>query len=68
MLARPLSKRFSAVSSSQNDYYFNFEEAFENLGWKVYRSPEVATLLIRGGVDFSQLEPSHGTHILNALF
>ncbi|XP_063603821.1 TRPL translocation defect protein 14-like [Penaeus indicus] len=28
---------------------------FENLGWKVYRVPETATLLLSGGIKFSDL-------------
>lgn len=28
---------------------------FENLGWKVYRPPETATLLFRGGIRFNEL-------------
>ncbi|TRY71688.1 hypothetical protein TCAL_03417 [Tigriopus californicus] len=30
---------------------------FENLGWKVYRVPETATVLISGGVNFADLSP-----------
>jgi len=28
---------------------------FENLGWKVYRSPEAATVLLQGGIKFPEL-------------
>ena len=28
---------------------------FENLGWKVYRVPETATVLLGGGVNFADL-------------
>lgn len=28
---------------------------FENLGWKVYRVPETATVLLQGGVNFGEL-------------
>jgi len=28
---------------------------FENLGWKVYRVPETATVLLGGGVNFAEL-------------
>lgn len=28
---------------------------FENLGWKVFRSPEAATVLLKGGIKFSDL-------------
>jgi len=28
---------------------------FENLGWKVYRVPEMATILLPGGVNFAEL-------------
>merc|ERR1739838_524756 len=28
---------------------------FENLGWKVYRVPETATILLSGGVKFTDL-------------
>ena len=28
---------------------------FENLGWKVYRVPETANILLSGGVDFADL-------------
>ncbi|XP_042899659.1 TRPL translocation defect protein 14 isoform X2 [Parasteatoda tepidariorum] len=31
---------------------------FENLGWKVYRVPEAATVLLNGGVRFPDLTPS----------
>lgn len=30
---------------------------FENLGWKVYRVPETATVLLSGGIKFSDLTP-----------
>lgn len=30
---------------------------FENLGWKVYRAPETATVLLGGGVKFGDLTP-----------
>eukprot|EP00096_Caligus_rogercresseyi_P006970 TRINITY_DN2410_c0_g1_i1.p1 TRINITY_DN2410_c0_g1~~TRINITY_DN2410_c0_g1_i1.p1 ORF type:complete len:446 (+),score=148.10 TRINITY_DN2410_c0_g1_i1:716-2053(+) len=29
---------------------------FENLGWKVFRIPETATVLLSGGIDFSELD------------
>ena len=28
---------------------------FENLGWKVYRVPETANILLSGGVNFAEL-------------
>jgi hypothetical protein len=28
---------------------------FENLGWKVYRVPETATVLMSGGIAFEEL-------------
>ncbi|GIY25940.1 TRPL translocation defect protein 14 [Caerostris extrusa] len=31
---------------------------FENLGWKVYRVPEAATVLLNGGVRFPDLTPN----------
>jgi len=31
---------------------------FENLGWKVYRVPESANLLLGGGVNFGDLKPN----------
>lgn len=30
---------------------------FENIGWKVFRVPETATVLLGGGVKFSDLSP-----------
>jgi hypothetical protein len=30
---------------------------FENLGWKVYRVPETANILLSGGVNFTELSP-----------
>ena len=30
---------------------------FENLGWKVYRVPETANILLSGGVNFNELSP-----------
>lgn len=30
---------------------------FENLGWKVFRVPETATVLLGGGVNFAELTP-----------
>lgn len=30
---------------------------FENLGWKVYRVPETANILLSGGVSFAELTP-----------
>ena len=29
---------------------------FENLGWKVYRVPETANILLSGGVNFAELD------------
>ncbi|KPJ07908.1 hypothetical protein RR48_12750 [Papilio machaon] len=34
---------------------------FENLGWKVFRVPETATVLLSGGVKFGDLSPEEGT-------
>jgi hypothetical protein len=41
---------------------FNLPQArlstfFENLGWKVYRVPETANILLSGGVNFNELTP-----------
>lgn len=33
---------------------------FENLGWKVFRVPETATVLLSGGIKFSDLTPEEG--------
>lgn len=30
---------------------------FENMGWKVFRVPETATVLLRGGIKFDELTP-----------
>ena len=30
---------------------------FENLGWKVYRVPETANIVLSGGVNFAELTP-----------
>ena len=30
-------------------------DVFENLGWKVFRVPETATVLLSGGVNFAEL-------------
>ena len=30
---------------------------FENLGWKVYRVPETANVLLSGGINFADLTP-----------
>lgn len=30
---------------------------FENMGWKVFRVPETATILLRGGIKFDELTP-----------
>ncbi|ADM11765.1 uncharacterized protein Eint_061610, partial [Encephalitozoon intestinalis ATCC 50506] len=32
-------------------------DMFENMGWHVFRSPEVATILLGGGVEFGRLKP-----------
>ncbi|XP_039747326.1 TRPL translocation defect protein 14 isoform X1 [Pararge aegeria] len=34
---------------------------FENLGWKVFRVPETATVLLSGGVKFADLSPEEAT-------
>ncbi|XP_053625751.1 TRPL translocation defect protein 14 isoform X2 [Plodia interpunctella] len=34
---------------------------FENLGWKVFRVPETATVLLSGGVKFADLTPDEAT-------
>ena len=31
---------------------------FENIGWKVYRVPETANILLSGGVNFAELSPN----------
>jgi hypothetical protein len=33
---------------------------FENLGWKVFRVPETANVLLSGGVNFGELTPEAG--------
>ncbi|CAH1405721.1 unnamed protein product [Nezara viridula] len=33
---------------------------FENLGWKVFRVPETATVLLSGGIKFSDLNADQG--------
>ncbi|XP_018332814.2 TRPL translocation defect protein 14-like [Agrilus planipennis] len=33
---------------------------FENMGWKVFRVPETATVLLSGGVKFSDLDENEG--------
>jgi CYTH domain-containing protein len=33
-------------------------DVLENRGWKVYRSPEAATVLLPGGISFYQLSPA----------
>jgi len=38
---------------------------FENLGWKVYRCPETATVLLSGGVNFTEL-PQHAAEEFQA--
>ncbi|CAG9096088.1 unnamed protein product [Plutella xylostella] len=35
---------------------------FENLGWKVFRVPETATVLLSGGVKFADLSPDEGIY------
>ena len=30
---------------------------FENIGWKVYRVPEIANILLSGGIDYDELSP-----------
>ena len=30
---------------------------FENIGWKVYRVPETANILLSGGINFAELSP-----------
>lgn len=32
-------------------------DVFENMGWKVFRVPETATVLLSGGVNFAELSP-----------
>ncbi|XP_038215865.1 TRPL translocation defect protein 14 isoform X3 [Zerene cesonia] len=38
---------------------------FENLGWKVFRVPETATVLLSGGVKFVDLSPEEAESRLN---
>ncbi|KAI5694678.1 hypothetical protein M8J75_003170 [Diaphorina citri] len=33
---------------------------FENLGWKVFRVPETATVLLSGGIKFTDLTAEEG--------
>jgi len=35
-------------------------ESFEKDGWKVYHVPETATMLLNGGVVFSELTAAQG--------
>ncbi|KAJ9597790.1 hypothetical protein L9F63_011398, partial [Diploptera punctata] len=35
---------------------------FENLGWKVFRVPETATVLLSGGIKFSDLSAEEVPH------
>lgn len=43
----------------QKDFFDYFKERlatfFENMGWKVFTVPETATVLLGGGVKFSEL-------------
>ncbi|KAK1134165.1 hypothetical protein K0M31_011946 [Melipona bicolor] len=36
---------------------------FENMGWKVFRVPETATVLLSGGIKFSDLNAEEGKSI-----
>ena len=36
---------------------------FENLGWKVFRVPETATVLMSGGISFGDLTPEQVRHL-----
>ncbi|CAG7823401.1 unnamed protein product [Allacma fusca] len=38
---------------------------FENLGWKVFRVPEAATILLGGGIKFSELTEEQGNYFLS---
>lgn len=34
---------------------FRISTFFENLGWKVYRVPETANMLLSGGINFAEM-------------
>ena len=36
---------------------------FESLGWKVFRVPETATVLMSGGISFGELNEEQVSHI-----
>ncbi|CAG0890965.1 unnamed protein product [Darwinula stevensoni] len=40
---------------------------FENLGWKVFRVPETASILLSGGVKFSELTEDEGDCLVSSL-
>lgn len=35
-------------------------DAFENRGWEIYRVGELASFILRGGVNFSSMTDSEG--------
>ena len=41
---------------------------FENLGWKVFRVPETATVLMSGGISFGELNEEQVSYIENILY
>ena len=47
----------ATVKSSYFQFQARLSTFFENLGWKVYRVPETANILLSGGVNFTDLSP-----------
>ena len=62
MVAKPLPrlKNFKLIPTSDGHFIFSWQitlsTIFESMGWRVFRVPETATILLGGGVSFSLLD------------
>lgn len=60
MAARPQQCPVSQVNKSIIVASIRFIDTFSNMGWKVYRASELASFVLRGGVNFASLSHDHG--------
>ena len=58
MVAKPLPRFHISIGNSVSSFHqqITLSTIFESMGWRVFRVPETATILLGGGVSFSLLD------------
>ena len=58
MVAKPLLRFHISIQNSISSFHqqITLSTIFESMGWRVFRVPETATILLGGGVSFSLLD------------